>query len=280
MDFNDLKKFFDKDKSNLNWVNELKFKEIFFIWFLLVVSFGFIYSYLNNDYSYLYNTVLGERVDNLFDSIYFSFVFATTTGFGDVTPFGIFKFIATLELITGLLVLALVTSKLVSVKQDILMDEIYELSFKNKINDLRSSLLLFRQKINQYRFITEDGLLKKRDLSDINQTIVTFNDNLKELYYILQRQNKKDCLKKMTIEDEALVLNSISNSFTRLHQFLVSLKEYTSFENELLNIQTKDVFDLLEKMIKELSFKSKKEFEEKNKEVLEFFKKITAEIEN
>lgn len=280
MDFNDLKKFFDKDKSNLNWVNELKFKEIFFIWFLLVVSFGFIYGYLDNDYSYLYNTVLGERVDNLFDSIYFSFVFATTTGFGDVTPFGIFKFIATLELITGLLVLALVTSKLVSVKQDILMDEIYELSFKNKINDLRSSLLLFRQKINQYRFITEDGLLKKRDLSDINQTIVTFNDNLKELYYILQRQNKKDCLKKMTIEDEALVLNSISNSFTRLHQFLVSLKEYTSFENELLNIQTKDVFDLLEKMIKELSFKSKKEFEEKNKEVLEFFKKITAEIEN
>ncbi len=86
-------------------------------------------------------------INNLPDSIYFSFVTATTTGFGDFLPQGWFKLIVIAEVICGLLLLALVTSKLVSIKQDILLKEIYDMSFYERINRLRSGLLLFRQNL-------------------------------------------------------------------------------------------------------------------------------------
>src|SRR3989338_7814030 len=101
------------------WLDKLTFTRILLLWIILIALFGIAYHFFeNNDANLLYSADK-TMVQKLTDTIYFSFVASTTTGFGDIIPNGWFKIISTIEVICGLLLLALVTSKLISIKQDV-----------------------------------------------------------------------------------------------------------------------------------------------------------------
>src|SRR3989338_6930496 len=129
------------DGKFVNWIDKLKFIHILILWVFIIMSFGMAYYFLANVNSFLYYNLDQSPITRVIDAVYFSFVAATTTGFGDIIPMGVFKIVSIIEVIFGLLLLALVTSKLVSIKQDMILDEIYESSLNEKINRLRSSLL-------------------------------------------------------------------------------------------------------------------------------------------
>ncbi|MBI2523367.1 two pore domain potassium channel family protein, partial [Candidatus Woesearchaeota archaeon] len=124
-----------------------------------------VYHFLDSSENRLLYVLKNNAVDDLTDSIYFSFVTATTTGFGDIIPFGYFKIVAVMEVIFGLLLLSVVTYKLVSLKQDIISSEIYEISLNERISRLRSSLSLFRQNLDALISKVDDGTIKKRSIS-------------------------------------------------------------------------------------------------------------------
>ena len=83
------------------------------------------------------------------NSLYFSFITATSLGYGDVVPIGISKFLAGFEVIIGLIVYGVLISKLVGVKQEVLLEEVYNISYEEIIDRLRSGLYLFRSDINR-----------------------------------------------------------------------------------------------------------------------------------
>src|SRR3989344_3551522 len=114
--FMQLEEMFDRIKSDkLNtWFDRLTFGHIFIIWACIITVFGILYHFFSGSASNLFYTRTGGPVSSMLDSIYFSFITATTTGFGDIIPHGFFKVIAIFEAISGLLLLAFVTSKLVS----------------------------------------------------------------------------------------------------------------------------------------------------------------------
>ena len=90
-----------KKKSMNAWFDKLSFLNIFLIWAIVIVMFGLAYHFLTKGTSYLYQSLGDKTTLSVFDTIYFSFITATTTGFGDIIPFGGFRILALIEVICG-----------------------------------------------------------------------------------------------------------------------------------------------------------------------------------
>jgi Ion channel len=76
----------------------------------------------------------------LSSALYFSFVTATSLGYGDVIPIGTARAIAVGESVTALLVFGAVVAKFVSHRQDELVREIYRVTFDERLDRVQSNL--------------------------------------------------------------------------------------------------------------------------------------------
>jgi len=85
---------------------------------------------------------VGGGFDGALTAIYFSFVTATSIGFGDVVPVGPMRLVAVLEGAAGLLVFGIVVSKLVSGRQELLTEQIHRTTFEERLGRLRTNLHL------------------------------------------------------------------------------------------------------------------------------------------
>jgi len=206
-------------KSFETWFDRLTFLHIFVIWASVIVLFGVCYYVFTTPQSYLHYNGMNAHV-SLWDHIYFSFITATTTGFGDIIPVGYFKLIAILQVIFGLLLLAFVTSKLVSIKQDIILNEIYEISFNERINRLRSSLLVFRQNLGRLLEKMEDKSVLKREISDLYVYLSSFEDALHEIHALMSGSAKSHYKKVLDPLNTEVLYNSVLQSFEKLNEFI------------------------------------------------------------
>ncbi len=208
------------------WFDKVTFTRILLIWVFIIVFFGGLYFYTSNNFSYLWYARLGRQVNSLQDSIYFSFVTATTTGFGDITPVGYFKMIAIFEVIMGLLLLAVVTSKLVSIKQNTILNEVYDLSFTEKVNRLRSSFLLFRQNLGRVMVRIDEGNIRNREVNDIYIHISSLEDSLSEVISLYGRSDTNHFRKNVDPVNTELILSSAIHSFEKLNELLTMMNQH------------------------------------------------------
>ncbi len=202
------------------WIDRVTFIHILVVWAAIIILFGLFYHYLSNGHNYLYYNLKQQPVSSLLDIIYFSFITATSTGFGDILPLGKFKIIAIVEVVFGLLFLAFVTSKLISIKQDVILNEIYEISFRERINRLRSSLTLFRQQLSRLISKMEDASLQQRERDELYLTISPFEDTLNEIASLVDKDRKYHFTKEIDEVSAELLLNSITHSLEKLREFL------------------------------------------------------------
>jgi hypothetical protein len=75
-------------------------------------------------------------------ALYFSFVTATSVGFGDVVPLGPLRAVAIGEAVTGLLIFGAVVSKLVSRRQEQVVSEIHRIAFEDRLERVQTDLHL------------------------------------------------------------------------------------------------------------------------------------------
>jgi len=201
-------------------LDRLSFFHILIIWTGILILFGLIYYFTPTSGSSLIYSISKQRVTSLFDSIYFSFITATSTGFGDITPVGHFKLLAIVEVVFGLVLLAIVTSKLVSIKQDVIMNEIYDISFSEKINRIRSSLLLFRQNLSRVITNIENNTIRNREISDLYNYISLLEDNLNEIRNLMMRKGGDGFTKVLDSTSTGLLFHSINQSFEKLFELI------------------------------------------------------------
>ncbi|MBU0628825.1 MAG: potassium channel family protein [Nanoarchaeota archaeon] len=222
-----LNDLFDKLKGKgLNtWLDKLTFLRIFLIWTSIIILFGIFYFFLSNNHSYLSYLPQNNTISRLSDSIYFSFITATSTGYGDIIPLGYFKIITIFEVIFGLLLLAFVTSKLISIKQDIILSEIYDISFNEKINRLRSSLLVFRQNLNRVINKIEENSIRKREINDLYIQFSSLEDILTEILSLFDISSEKQFKKVIDPVHTELLFNSILNSFEKTSELIMILNQ-------------------------------------------------------
>ncbi len=213
-------------KKRLFSLERVDFYQILLTWFFLIFMLGVIYYLFSGVFgANLVSTITGEPITKITDTIYFSFITATSTGFGDIIPLGFFKIIAVLEVTLGLLLLAVVTSKLVSIKQDIILEELYEMSFTEKINRLRSSLLLFRQHASRIATHVDAGTVDKREIYDLYVYIHSLETVLEEMLPMVNPEEKHMFSKVIDPLDSELLINSILHSFERLSELVAALSK-------------------------------------------------------
>ena len=214
-----------RQKTFTSWLDKFSFWNILLIWVLVISTFGCIYFFLSNSNMYLLNTHTQQPVTMIADTIYFSFVTATTTGFGDIIPVGTFKLLAMFEVIGVLLLLAMVTSKLVSIKQDAILTELYDISFNGQLNRLRSSLLLFRQNLTRFINRIEDGTLRRREANEIFIYISSLEDIINEAINMFDRPSKNGFTKIIDPVNTELIVISVTNSFEKLNELLTMMNQ-------------------------------------------------------
>lgn len=207
------------------WLDKLSFPAIMLVWITLVIIFGAAYYFFSDANTFLYYNPAHGPVEGIFNHIYFSFITATTTGFGDIVPQGAFKAVAIVEVVLGFLLLAVVTSKFISLKQNIILEEIYEVSFHERINRLRSSLLIFRQNISRIISRIEENEIKKREINDLYTYVSSFEDILREVYVLLHKSDGSQYTKALDPLNAEVVINSVINSFEKLNELIVVMDQ-------------------------------------------------------
>lgn len=207
------------------WFNKITFPRILLFWLCIVFVFGLMYHFMRNGESFLYNNFIDTEVTNLKDAIYFSFVTATTTGFGDIVPIGFFKVIAIFEVVIDLLMVALVTSKFISIKQDIILDEMYEISFFEQVNRMRSSLLLFRQNLGVLMADADDGSIRPSQVNEVEVYLNSMSDTVLDITMLIDKPEGSHFVKRIEALDLEILLNSINQSLEKLDELIMLFRE-------------------------------------------------------
>jgi len=222
------------DLRDTTWLDKATFPKILAIWFVITLLFGGMYHFLATDSAHLVYARDNSKVENLTDTIYFSFVAATTTGFGDIVPFGWFKIIAVVQVVIGLLLLAVVTSRLVSIKQDAMLTELYDISFKEKISRLRSSLLLFRQSIDRVTTALEEKEFKPKMIKLVNGYLTTLDYTVTEIKLAIDANKSNKYTKTLDPISTEILFNSTLSSFEKVEELLVTLgKEKLDWKKDI-----------------------------------------------
>jgi len=129
--------------SVLGLVGRLSTSQLFLVWIGTVVlcGFGYWFGALVGEHGLVEaGAPVGADLRGLLDALYFSFVTATSLGYGDVVPIGIARVLAIIESVAALLIFGAVVAKFVSHRQDELVLEIHRITFDERLDRVQSNL--------------------------------------------------------------------------------------------------------------------------------------------
>jgi len=193
------------------------------LWLMTVVVFSLAYyglSYTANQHLIYNGQSLGTDALGLGNAIYFSFVTATTIGYGDIAPAGIAKVLAIIEAIASITLFGVLIAKIVSIKQEEILEEIKEISIEEATNSAISESYLFRNSIASIKQEIESSKKPKKASQE-------FEHSLESLRHALIQFNNAKISTENTTEARlkalmhiSLASNSINFSLSRLVELL------------------------------------------------------------
>ena len=168
------------------------------------------------------------------NGIYHSFIASATVSFGMLTPTGYAKLFAIIEFVASLLLYGVVVSKLVSFKQEVILEEVYTISFHERINRLRSMLYLFRADLNRIIEQIEDGKKNPTLIKEGAIYIYNFANTMNDIDHLLhQRDTESHYVKGVNFATFELILNSIIISMDKLTEFFATLHHHKFYSDTI-----------------------------------------------
>ncbi len=131
------------DNSVLDLVQRRSTLQLFLIWIGTILLSGFAYwlGALIGEHGLVEGgRPVGADLNGFASALYFSFVTATSIGYGDIVPVGGARVIAIAEAVTALLVFGAVVAKFVSHRQEELVSEIHRVTFEERLDRVETNL--------------------------------------------------------------------------------------------------------------------------------------------
>jgi len=131
------------DNSVLDLVQRRSTLQLFLIWIgtILLSGCGYWLAALIGEHALVEGgRPLGADLKGFVSAVYFSFVTATSIGYGDIVPVGVARVIAVAEGIIALLVFGAVVAKFVSHRQEELVSEIHRVTFEERLDRVETNL--------------------------------------------------------------------------------------------------------------------------------------------
>jgi len=131
-------------------ITKMPYTTLMLIWIGLALLFALSYFLLETYLpvhapTQLSNLSTWERFGN---SLYYSIITATSTGYGDITPRGISKALACMQSITSMFIFAVLVTKLLGQRQEIALQEVHKLTYEDIFHNTRGDLFIVRRDLD------------------------------------------------------------------------------------------------------------------------------------
>ena len=214
-------------------ITKEQFKRTFnlvLIWIAVAVAFGIFYYLLPESLT----LQTGENVPGILDSIYFSFVTILTIGYGDIIPHGITRFLTAIEGLVGWVLFGIIVYKVVTVKEDVILKEIHNLSNEQYLSRVRN--YLFISNTNLVRFMKRVGANKLKGeeaIYELGIISTTLRSNIEDATRFMCR-NKNSISSEMSKEELVLLIDLVNRDISSLMDAIKMLPKNYS-KDKMLN---------------------------------------------
>lgn len=192
---------------------------LFLLWLLLIAACGVVFWLLGHfpgQGLLAGGTPVPTGFSGLVTALYFSFVTATSVGFGDVVPIGLARALAVAEAAAELLVFGAVISKFVSRRQDAVVREIHRLTYEDRLSRVLANLHLSLSEFQAIAALCSSGEAPHARLSfRVSGATLVFAGELRTVHGLLYRPDEEP-------DEEVLesILAALSGSLGALGELL------------------------------------------------------------
>jgi potassium channel LctB len=197
--------------------------EVLGTWVGMILFFGFLYWAVEA----VAGSGLSERGvpvpptwSGLSTALYFSFVTATSVGYGDVVPVGWMRLLAIVEAASGILILGFIVSKFLSRRQEEVMEEIHRISFEARLDSVQTSLHLVLSDLQQILDdFSGDAVPRPGSIARAESAAMVFAGELRTIHGLLYRPQRAP-------DEEVLeaILANLAAAFTVLAEVVSCLE--------------------------------------------------------
>lgn len=213
----------------LNFIEKLSsmpYGALFALWGGMAFFFAFLYfglSFIGNGEhgpSAIHDMDLWHR---FYNSLYYSIITATSTGYGDIVPHGFSKIVASMQSISALLVFAVFVTKLVSHQQELTLTEVHKLTFEDVFHNTREGMFIARKDFDHIMNIVHAN--KTLDLEHWENLTIAYRQ-LQTLFEEIPDFYQNE-VHKYTIDEkrEQLLLEASHRTLHRINIMLDTLSE-------------------------------------------------------
>jgi hypothetical protein len=184
-------------RSHFSWSKALdvlgqwSIDRLVFFWLAMIVGFGLLYWAAGIEMGYALQSggsPVKPDLEGLITAIYFSFVTALSIGYGDVVPVGPIRIVAIAEGAAGLLIFGCLISKLVSRRQEALVEETHRIAFEDRLDRVRTNLHLVLSDLDAILEISgKPSALPDQTLRRLESTVGVFCGELRTVHDLLYR---------------------------------------------------------------------------------------------
>lgn len=211
------------------WVQLLQnctFVQLFYLWVLLGIGFGSAYyllSLIPQNALLYFNRPLDHGLFNFLNMVYFSFITLTSTGYGDIVPLGLSKILSIIEIFCGLIVFGFLISKMVSTRQEEIIEQLYDVSLEEKVSKIRTALYIYRTNISRLiQRIEATRRVKPLDIVELEANLEGLRTNITRVskFLISESKNPVTRVNDLTLN---LLFNSIHLSLAKIIEIIKQL---------------------------------------------------------
>ena len=212
-------------KKIVRLVDKATFKEVFLFWIVFMFLFGCIYFGLTlfSDTVLYRGKLVQPSLDSFFLMQYFSFITSASAsqGYGDIFPLGAARFFAVIEAVTGLLLFGMLIAKLVSVKQEVILEEVYSISHDEKLNRVRATINQFTIEMNKVMDKVHQGLITKRSVKESWVHLYSLSKALQDLNQLIfnPKRESSEYVKTLDFNQLDLLIVGMTTSLQKTVQF-------------------------------------------------------------
>ncbi len=175
--------------SAVEFAEHLSTLQLFLLWISMIAAcgLGFWIGAVVGEHGLIEaGKPVGSDLAGLASALYFSFVTATSVGYGDIVPVGAARAIAIAEAITALLIFGAVVAKFVSHRQDQLVEDIYRVTFDDRLDRVQSNLHVVISELLALTSICENPALPLHRVSArLDSAVLLFLGELRTTHDLL-----------------------------------------------------------------------------------------------
>lgn len=200
-------------------VTALPYQVLMTVWIALVLFFATAYFVLGSTDVHGPAALHGmEPVRQFWNSLYFSVITATSTGYGDITPQGFSKLLAALQSVMSLFIFAVFVTKLVSRRQDIALQQIHKLTFEDAFHTIREGFYIVRNDFDE--LVAKAGTLHELKEEDWDVLTTAYRQAQSYLRRIPDFYDEHNRLYNIDIRREELLYEAVKRTLQRIHHLL------------------------------------------------------------